>query len=187
MNHDELRKAAEAATPGPWRTGWAFRACAQGGDHHPRNHRCKYVVNWVVDEHPHEISNEQGEPICGNYDYEEGGVVHPEDARYIATASPDVVLSLLAEIDQLKAALVEIAPAPDPMREKHYITQGTEHAWYVEEDATCRPVPGWTCRTCFPEDATHEQFCPSCGDALEDGGCIDCEDATHDQVIGGRE
>lgn len=69
-----LRAVAEAATPGPWRTGT--------GDHHSRDvHRAEPADVPVRDV-----------AVCG-------GAHGHADARYIAAAAPDVVLCLLDALD----------------------------------------------------------------------------------------
>lgn len=64
---EKLKALADAATPGPWRLGW----------YHDKT--------WFDDYHT--ISTENGRTeVCGNYDYEEGGVVYENDAPFIAAA-----------------------------------------------------------------------------------------------------
>ena len=63
--------------------------------------------NMLISEDPHEIIQAAAPhaQIAGNYDYEEGGIVNPQDAAYIAAASPDVVLALITKIEVLECAL----------------------------------------------------------------------------------
>ena len=86
----ELRRLAEAATPGPWESD-GLEVCQ----------------HWSLPEPWHAVVN--AEISCGPYCY--GGSVRPierdADAAYIAALSPAVVLALLdaaAERDELAAA-----------------------------------------------------------------------------------
>jgi hypothetical protein len=87
-----LRAAAEAATPGPWRKGYLRHGYAYGTDYLPRDNR------WVDADYVVSVANSATQ-IAGTED----GVGTPQDATYIAAASPDVVLALLAERDALRA------------------------------------------------------------------------------------
>ena len=85
---DELAAKAEAATPGPWRSGW---------------------------DTPHPDGDDMDSPVIYADVLDEGcAVVHgmwhdgpltactQPDAAHIAAASPDVVLALVAEVQQLR-------------------------------------------------------------------------------------
>ena len=71
----DLRKLAEAATPGLW---------VAVGMNEPDDTVC------TIDD----------DPICH---------AHPDDTRYIAAVSPEVVIGLLDRIDALRAVLGELA------------------------------------------------------------------------------
>jgi hypothetical protein len=81
LDLEGLKAKAEAATPGPW----AFRygdivQLSDGGQGYPIDHYtdCKDVIAG----------------FCGN----------DESAEYVAAASPDVILSLLAKLAEVTAA-----------------------------------------------------------------------------------
>jgi hypothetical protein len=71
----EIKARAEAASPGPW------NAYAGEPDHVIQD------VNCVV--------------VAGNYDYEDGGIIAPEDTAFIIAARTDVP-ALLAENERLR-------------------------------------------------------------------------------------
>ena len=87
----ELRRLAEAATPGPWESD-GLEVCQ----------------HWSLPEPWHAVVN--AEISCGPYCY--GGSVRPierdADAAYIAALSPDVVLALLDERDALAAKVERV-------------------------------------------------------------------------------
>jgi hypothetical protein len=90
MNKDEIRKACEAATPGPWE----YDACevrATGPTMPPD------VSQWIVTGYGPEIYGEGHEP----------GVQNGDDGHFIAGAR-EWVPALLAENDELRAALAEL-------------------------------------------------------------------------------
>ena len=87
----ELRRLAEAATPGPWESD-GLEVCQ----------------HWSLPEPWHAVVN--AEISCGPYCY--GGSVRPierdADAAYIAALSPAVVLALLDERDALAAKVERV-------------------------------------------------------------------------------
>ena len=94
----ELRRLAEAATPGPWESD-GLEVCQ----------------HWSLPEPWHAVVN--AEISCGPYCY--GGSVRPierdADAAYIAALSPAVVLALLdaaAERDALAAKVERVRALP---------------------------------------------------------------------------
>jgi hypothetical protein len=91
-----LREAAEKATPGPW------TAENRHSDFGPCYNTVRHASGWITDQ---------------------DGIDKYADARYIAEASPDVVLALLAERDALNVSVVamvdrvaEVAAERDAMR-----------------------------------------------------------------------
>ena len=82
MNTDDLRRAAEAATPGPW--------CFQRGDHWH-----SYVM--VTAENDRTIHYKYGSGTRAANAQDE------RDAEFIAAANPARILALLAELDALRA------------------------------------------------------------------------------------
>ena len=91
VEHTELRKLAEAATPGPW-----------------------YDTNGAVwiDTRQQVCCGRSYEECCGNPDIEGGqeqvADSSPTDAAFIAAANPETVLALLAERDRLLDLLTRI-------------------------------------------------------------------------------
>lgn len=77
-DHVKLRELTTKATPGPWTVGPYYLSEGQGHG---------VVVHDVC----HADSDARPAERCV-----------PEDAAFIAAASPDVVLSLLNEIDRLR-------------------------------------------------------------------------------------
>lgn len=90
---EELRRLVAEASPGPWTLGCYFddgKLCTDGttGTH---------SISSTVTK----------EEVCGNYDYEEGGVIEERDARLIVLA-PQLALSLASykeAVGEVKAAL----------------------------------------------------------------------------------
>lgn len=88
LDRTELRRLAEAATPGPWTHGWSDGS-----------------GRWTA--------FTEGATIAADFEFESPGVVvggrdswgvpfgviRESDAEYIAAVSPDVVLALLDEIE----------------------------------------------------------------------------------------
>lgn len=95
---DALRELAEKATPGGWRVGFN-----DGSGKGEGSEGC-----WVstVDEDEQTVvrggREDWGVPV---------GVPNAADARFIAAANPQAILSLLDEIDRLRAALEEMRVA----------------------------------------------------------------------------
>jgi len=79
----ELRRLAEAATPGPW------------------------VMN-EIDNSEINHNDQNGDAIVGMYDYEAGGVIHQDDALFIAASNPSAILSLLDHIEQQQAEIARL-------------------------------------------------------------------------------
>ena len=102
----ELRKLAEAATPGPWKVVFP-----ENGDMNVEWHVNGRAVN-VVASWPGEVWGESGR---------EGADMR--DAVYIAAVSPDVVLRLLDEIEGLKEQLGAAGYVPRPALPPKFITE----------------------------------------------------------------
>ena len=96
--NEELKKLAEAATPGPWRTGSISRWCSLPHQH--GGNACKYTnVSWNDD--PAFFGRyvsvaSDGAEIVGGDDY--GPKLSLSDAVYIAAANPARVLALLHDL-----------------------------------------------------------------------------------------
>lgn len=113
-----LRKLAEAATPGPWRmwlSGAAFRVTTPAMDNHPlQAYVCK--GSWWAGDSVERPGKNQA----------------IQNGAYIAAASPKVVLALLDEIDAAAGAKCvgcHHAPSPPDMT-------------YSEECLVCRRFYG---------------------------------------------
>ena len=108
----ELRRLAEAATPGPW----TFEAPKRFEVHIERELcRCSGVgdeyefVSETADGHVHlwhesHIIYAGEEVVAGNYDYEDGGIIERRDRDYIAAANPATVLGLLDRLTHMTEA-----------------------------------------------------------------------------------
>ena len=108
----ELRRLAEAATPGPW----TFEAPKRFEVHIERELcRCSDVgdeyefVSETADGHVHlwhesHIIYAGEEVVAGNYDYEDGGIIERRDRDYIAAANPATVLGLLDRLTHMTEA-----------------------------------------------------------------------------------
>lgn len=96
-SHAELRKLAEAATPGPWTAD----RCADW--HHPAPHVLTLHPDWaharqrIIDLRIGD-DNQIGDLHCTSGKYE----IECQNAAYIAAAHPQAVLALLDEIDVLR-------------------------------------------------------------------------------------
>ena len=108
----ELRRLAEAATPGPW----TFEAPERLEVHIKREDcLCSGVsdeyefVSESADRHVHlrreiHIIYAGEKVVAGNYDYEEGGIIERRDRDYIAAANPATVLGLLDSLAHITKA-----------------------------------------------------------------------------------
>jgi hypothetical protein len=93
-----LRTLAQAATPGPWRTGFML----------------SFGFGWYEDKN-FVTSADGSMQIAGTGAEDDGGIDRPADAAYIAAASPDVVLALLEERDALLASAPKWIPCSERM------------------------------------------------------------------------
>lgn len=106
MTLDELKKLAEAATPGPWFCGHWTDRCRAKHEHHGPRAGCIYEPTRHEDNEPaHDIGAGDGSLVAGNYDYEEGGIIEPKDTAFIVATNPATVLKLLEIIAALKEGL----------------------------------------------------------------------------------
>lgn len=108
---EEIRARAAGATPGPWRAGSLAGQCHL--DHAHGRGGCDYRAAWHDDTGDvYRYAVEDGDPlggrqdadlVAGMWDYDQGGVRRPEDARFIAAARADVpaLLAAVAERDHL--------------------------------------------------------------------------------------
>ena len=108
----ELRRLAEAATPGPWTfeapervevhierelcrcsgAGDEYEFVSEGAGHHVHLWRESHIIH-------------AGEKVvAGNYDYEDGGIIERRDRDYIAAANPATVLGLLDRLAHMTEA-----------------------------------------------------------------------------------
>jgi hypothetical protein len=114
-----IKARTEAATRGPWRTGYASTNCkvdhGKGfGGHNGKD--CRYTFSFWMDGEYGErsisraLDHRPGDEVppdslvCGMWGYEDGGVRLPVDADFIAAARDDVP-ALVAEVERLRQAL----------------------------------------------------------------------------------
>jgi hypothetical protein len=96
-----LRALEAEATPAPWRAGELREAPVHPGIGDDGQDECVWCAEgppvWVggVGGHPthrhevgadHDLYGSEGAQVTGNYGYEEGGIVRPEDTRFLAAA-----------------------------------------------------------------------------------------------------
>ena len=108
-----IAERADKATSGPWRLGSPFFQCLLNhGDEYHGKGKCRYTFQGWNDDNYYEIYRDIGyteqtedkgtePPICGTWNFEEGGVKREEDARFIAAARQDIP-ALLAENRRLR-------------------------------------------------------------------------------------
>lgn len=108
---DAVEALARNATPGPWAAVHDHHTCylddeadcehsdspitkriewhegVDGALHDAVHHtHASYDSHWIDPD------------VAGNYDYEDGGIIHTVDAEYIAAANPSAVLTLIADL-----------------------------------------------------------------------------------------
>lgn len=107
-----MRERCEKATAGPWVDGYVSGICRK--EHGPDekgpwhgNGFCKheYEVSESGDAH-HLASKSANIQVAGNFDYECGGIIHPEDHDFIKHARTDLP-RLLAEVERLRGVADE--------------------------------------------------------------------------------
>lgn len=91
----DLKRLAEAATPGPWNVVWRTNAFAEI----EAPNEAGYVAKKVA-----ELSLSNSRP----------------NSEYIAAMSPDVALQLLADMAMLLAALKDVAAAAEAVESGRY-------------------------------------------------------------------
>ena len=91
MTNEELRRLAMEATPGPWEkvgmSYYHFQIHGKGRNGHESERICM-TTDAVSNDAPADVRE--------------------ANAAYIAAASPDVVLSLIADLDALRVRLAEV-------------------------------------------------------------------------------
>lgn len=85
MNTDELKRLAEAATPGPWFVVGP-----------PWNQNADFIVAGSNDPHT-------GQYVADTENFDGDGENVQENAAYIAAANPAAILELIAELERIKA------------------------------------------------------------------------------------
>lgn len=128
-----IEARCNAATPGPWRVGYATGRCTLPHVHGVGD--CDYRVSWWDDEELHNITRDApvGAPhgdavkVCGNYSVESGGVVYECDAAFIAHARTDIP-ALLARVRELEAALDEMTAHRNAIIQSLELAIATERA-----------------------------------------------------------
>lgn len=131
----EIEATEKAASPGPWEPGdiWLTAGLIWDADHKRVDPKtathCGYCgigepvwtgradINGTVmrahrhrDPEPyepdHKISGADGASVAGNYDYEVGGILRPEDTAFICAART-AMPALLAEVKRLRQRIAE--------------------------------------------------------------------------------
>jgi hypothetical protein len=115
--HDDLKAAAERATPGPW-------YCETGDDSH-----------WFA------LVNEAERDLTIHYKYCAGRSSAVRDqiyanAAYIAAANPARILAMIAEIDTLRAERTTVLQGCNALTE--LLKQERDHANYQRDEANAR-------------------------------------------------
>ena len=103
---NELRRLAEAATPGPWRAWFSSTTFTVGTaeqEAHPLNTHVAKGSWWTG-----------GDPECPNE------ARAKSNAAFIAAASPAVVLALLDEHDEAREAVKRLAGALERIDDNEY-------------------------------------------------------------------
>ncbi len=105
---EELKALALAATPGPW---------AAMHRYHYSNKKWEGAeIESLPKQVTRKIKTYTGEIreitdnyyVCGNYNYEEGGVCSTkDDADYIAAANPAIILALIKAVEALGGVIKE--------------------------------------------------------------------------------
>lgn len=113
-DYSELKRLADAATPGPW------RVCS-GSNGGPGFE----IIQDLWDEDNFHIGNDVVANELGDDDSDPLGVASRADADYIAAACPATVLSMIAERDQLKAECASLRK--DAERYRWLRAQEAEH------------------------------------------------------------
>ena len=88
MTHEELRKLAEAATPGDWDLGTKPQGKYTSGT--IKKNGVEIAVTWAA---------------AWNDDYDTGSLPYKENAAFIAAANPKKVLELLDRIAELEGEI----------------------------------------------------------------------------------
>lgn len=103
MNNEDLQKlkaAALAATPGPWAWHQACTPIREAGGEIVGDDPLPYGDLYTSEEY--EMIDDNGEPVSESLTIaEEVGI---NNLRYLGEASPDVILCLIAEVEQARAA-----------------------------------------------------------------------------------
>lgn len=100
---DDLRRLAEAATPGPWTV--EYDTCECGGDY-PCSHG-KFPYAMFAD-------SDRADGSSKARNITEFAEASNEDAAFLAAMSPTTVLVLLDELDRQWRAIEQMAPAAGP-------------------------------------------------------------------------
>lgn len=114
VEHTELRKLAEAATPGPWDCDGVIESDgAYGAGEDSREGYTTYAV-YEVGSNKVLFDFLNSEVVCVEEEYDEDGrsawdSTAKRNAEFIAAANPKTVLALLAERDRLREALKPFA------------------------------------------------------------------------------
>jgi len=97
----EFLEVCEKATEGPWINANPVRSCKIHDVPHPGPPECQYTFDrWSDDDHDIFVMDEDNPTVvCGNYEWEAGGVVAKRDSTFIAqsrTLAPEAARIVIA-------------------------------------------------------------------------------------------
>jgi len=172
LDLNEIKERAEAASPGPWEAGdvWYVagvifddeRQRVGPGKKATRCAMCHLGApvasgRWDINgtrmqahrhhtDDPyapeHRISSADGGVVAGNYDYEAGGILRPEDTAFIVAARQDVP-ALVAEVERLREQVTAMTVAASERRD-YYTARcaqmEADHAETVAERDRAREI-----------------------------------------------
>lgn len=124
MELNELRKTAEAATPGPWQWGPEE---SHWGDCGPNLE--------TVERGPLHADGSQGAAaeVVGSWGHDANGIsVADEDKDFIATFDPETVLALLSRLEQAEQAVQRVRELCR-ISEEHAQEYGDTASVYVDD------------------------------------------------------
>ncbi len=140
-DYNELKKLAEAATPGEWKlhhvVAQPYITTLTDGSHYDKD----YFAVTAQDE-----NDENGGCICDNGQYY-ACTVAEKNIRFIAAANPATVLQMIAriaeleqrvaELEPIKAAVLSVIDGDQPQRSKQKFGKCDHEKYKWEECENC--------------------------------------------------